>query len=130
MDLFGKEVEAVSLYEGAIESGLWRKIKTKIETQLNSSLSFTVKNENVIEIVGWMYRESSDPGALAFLCIVLSRDGAYKKFLKTTPGFIAQENQEILPKCNRAATKCFDEIDCVLKQCDQSNHGILIFGWV
>ena len=78
---------------------------------MGSSLSVTGKNESAVDILGRVYRETSDPAALTFLCIALFRHGELKKSLKAALGFIISGNQGLLPDYRRALSKYIDEID-------------------
>ena len=111
LDFMEKETEAITLYQIAIRLGLSGKIKTQAEIQLGSSLSVTGKNESAVDILGRVYRETSDPAALTFLCIALFRHGELKKSLKAALGFIISGNQGLLPDYRRALSKYIDEID-------------------
>ena len=85
LDFFGKETEAVPLYQMAIGLGLSVKMKTQAEIQLGSSLSVIGESESAIAILSGVYKETGDPAALAFLCIALFRSGELEKSIKEAP---------------------------------------------
>ena len=110
LDFLGKENTAIPLYEKAIKLRLTGKMKIQAEIQLGSSLSIKGEHESAIAILDGVYKDTTDPASLEFLCIALFRSGQADKALKYALNFILSSNQGMLPEYSRALSDYVNEI--------------------